>query len=157
MYPSKEGDGIVNRNEIVSSIRFEAIRDGLDDFDLLTIREKQIEDQINKLGLTDVKASDIMKTYCVNFTNFYNKNAGESTSPYKIYKETRRMLIKDIIENNDYLVQISEYDDYNDRLVRVYAPEGSEVKINGETVGKNGAAFESVVDCYRSLHLYWQD
>ena len=41
VYPGREDDGIVNRNMVVPSIRFETIRDGIEDFDLLTIREER--------------------------------------------------------------------------------------------------------------------
>ena len=78
VYCGTEDDGIVGRNMICSSLRYEQLADGIEDYDLLCIRREQIEKRLSALGGTDLDASDFMAQYYDALNNNLEDAGGTS-------------------------------------------------------------------------------
>ena len=55
----REGDGVVNRNMILPTLRLESVRDGSEDFEYLTLLEKKMTALFEKWGVTEVRSMSI--------------------------------------------------------------------------------------------------
>lgn len=145
-YMGYENDGYVNKTMPVPTIRFEAIRDGNEDYEYLVLLENKIKALFEKWNITDITVDEYMDTY---YDSLYVSMGNFDHSPDMLLK-MRNRVANDII-NAENLVMVSAApcsDAVNRRLVRVYAENGSAVTIDGNNVeGKNMGAY-SVYDKY---------
>lgn len=148
VYPGKVGDGIVNRNEIVSSLRFEAVRDGIEDYDLLTIRESQIQEKLNAKGITEYTAKDFMNIYYDGMNNSVNLETNTVYSESDRYEKLRALLIRDIAANNDMIVGMKTYTDSDNFMLRdIYVLSDKDVTVNGQSAKLNNGIYCTTVAC----------
>ena len=150
VYPGREDDGIVNRNMVVPSIRFETIRDGIEDFDLLTIREEQINRQLAEYGITDKKASDFMNVYYEAMTNSVSFDSNRLYSDFDRYNEIRSMLIRDILADESILVELvsnKSNGEFKERTLNIFAPKNSDVYVNSVKTEFSDGFYTLTMDC----------
>ena len=62
IYSGVEGDGVINRNIPVPSLRLEAIRDGMEDYEYLCLMENKINAFLDKHNITDIDADTVLNT-----------------------------------------------------------------------------------------------
>jgi len=140
LYPGKAED--VGFDGPVGTIRLEAIRDGLEDYEYLVMLEKKIQDKITELGIGDqVKAADVMQYF---YDQLYEQIDKYDNEPQKLI-EMRKLVADQIlnISGNNSLLTIKKVNvgteeavkySETEREVNVYAAKGSLVKINNEAV-----------------------
>ncbi len=154
VYPGKENDGVVNRNLLVSSIRFETVRDGIEDYDLLTIREQQIQQQLDEKGITSKTAADFMNIYYDGMVNSVNLDTNTVYSETDRYAKLRALLIEDIETNKDVVVGLytdsENLEKMSVRTIFVLAPENSTVQINGQTATWDGEVYTADIACMQA-------
>jgi hypothetical protein len=116
----------------LASIRLEALRDGQEDYNLLNTYQKQLEELAVYYGLSQTpNVNDIMfNIYDTLFTQTVY-----DTNDANLLKARKSLLNKAEIANGDskffYLVQPTAG---ATGTVEFYASEGSEVKLNGQTL-----------------------
>ena len=132
VYVGAKNDGVINRNIPVPTLRLESIRDGSEDFEYLTILQNQIEQTLQKWGITDVTADQIMDTY---YAPLYNTMGDFDRNPEQMLK-MRERVAHDIMNPEAIVAVFAELttENPNMRKVTVYAEPGAEVSIDGQTV-----------------------
>ena len=137
---AKEGDGVVNRNMILPTIRLESVRDGSEDFEYLTLLEKKMTALFEKWGVTEVTVDEYMDTY---YDSLYNSMADFDRDPKYMIK-MRERVAHDIL-NAECAIDVEAaptYENVNRRTVAVYAENGSDVVVDGKTVaGESRGAY----------------
>lgn len=137
---AKEGDGVVNRNMILPTIRLESVRDGSEDFEYLTLLEKKMTALFEKWGVTEVTVDEYMDTY---YDSLYNSMADFDRDPKYMIK-MRERVAHDIL-NAECAIDVEAaptYENVNRRTVAVYAEKGSDVVVDGKTVaGESRGAY----------------
>lgn len=149
VYAANKNDGIVNRDMIVSSLRMEQMTDGIEDYDLLTIREKQIQKRLDELKIKDLTPNDFMRHFYDAFNNEVTANGNSTYDEVLKYQEVRDLLIKEILEDSDILVSVKTMNDYADtahKTVTVVGVSGDTVKVNGKILTKQGDCFVTEVE-----------
>ena len=139
---AKEGDGVVNRNMILPTIRLESVRDGSEDFEYLTLLEKKITALFEKWGVTEITVDEYMDTY---YDALYNSMADFDRDPKYMIK-MRERVAHDIM-NAECAISVEAaptYENVNRRTVTVYAENGSDVVIEGKTVAGESLGAYSV-------------
>lgn len=133
----REGDGIINENVPVPTIRLEAMRDGMEDYEYLYIYEQKINEIISELG-ADIEANDVMQMF---YDALYNSTINFDTDTGKLMF-TRNDLAEKICEDVDFVYYITrgnENYDFGKRDIFVYSDGTQPVSINGvEVQGDNG-------------------
>ena len=133
IYAGCENDGVINRNIPVGTIRLEAIRDGVEDYEYLVILQNKIQATLDKYGITDVTADSVMDSY---YNALYNSIGDYEYNSERLLK-IREHVAEDIMSDDDVIVGVfaaMTTDDTNMREVRVYAPVNSEVTIDGAAI-----------------------
>jgi len=143
-YPGMKGDGIVNEDTYVESIRLRYITEGFEAYELLEIRKSQINEIINDLGIQDeISAVDAMNFYYDNAKNSFDKvsyTQGIDSAAFSDYDYLMNRLMSDILNhknNKTSLTVITEYAAdtlFYLRKLKVFAKSGAEVNIQGVSV-----------------------
>lgn len=140
LYPGKVED--VGFDGPVGTIRLEAIRDGLEDYEYLVMLEKKVQEKITELGIEDeVKVADVMQYF---YDQLYEEIDKYDDEPQKLI-EMRKLVADQIlnISGSNSLLTIKKVNigteeeakySETEREVNVYAEKGSTVKINDEAV-----------------------
>ncbi|PWM44721.1 MAG: hypothetical protein DBX47_05510 [Clostridiales bacterium] len=140
VYPGLEGDGIINRNIIVPTVRIAALRDGADDYEMLLIRRAQVEKQLKKYGI-DTNSDAYMSVYYEALNDITNDTAGNTLSNFDRYITVKQKLLDDIIADSDVLFAIEipkDESSFSIRNITVAAPEKSTIIFNGNQLTQNG-------------------
>ena len=133
IYSGVEGDGVINRNIPVPSLRLEAIRDGMEDYEYLCLMENKINAFLEKHNITDIEADTVLNTY---YDTLYTSRNDYDHDPAELLK-IRKRLAHDIMADDNTLVTMLPgftYENTNLREIRVYAPKGSDVTCDGVAV-----------------------
>lgn len=126
-FPGKEGDGIVDRNMLVPTIRLEAIRDGLEDYEYLTLMETNLNTLIETYNL-DITTDALLDTYYDALYKEINDYNHDDTT----LQQMRQILAEDIMNfNGTEFVAVSEGEN-GYRNITVYAPSGADVTVDGQ-------------------------
>ena len=147
---AREGDGVVNRNMILPTLRLEAIRDGSEDFEYLTALEKKITALFEKWGVTEVTVDSCLDTY---FDALYTSMADFDRDP-QYMTAMRRRIAHDIL-HAESVVDVEAaptFENPNGRVVTVYAENGSGVVIDGQTVQGESRGKYSVYTRYFDMN-----
>lgn len=146
----REGDGVVNRNMIMPTLRAEAIRDGSEDFEYLTLLEKKIGALFEKWGVTDISLDTYLDTYFdslyISMSNMYR----DSAFPQRM----RERIAHDIMhaESAVSVEAAPTFENPNRRAVTVYAENGSNVVIDGENIQGESRGDYSVYTRYFDMN-----
>ena len=153
VYPGLQGDGVVNRDILIPTVRLTALRDGADDYDILKIRRAQIEKRLEEYGIT-AEADTYMSVYFDALNDITNNTAGGSVSNFDRYSAIKHRLLEDIVADSKVLfsVEIPDEDHFYMRDISIVAPEGSSVIINGKRVEQNGNIAETTVEVYSPVN-----
>lgn len=146
----REGDGVVNRNMIMPTLRAEAIRDGSEDFEYLTLLEKKIGALFEKWGVTDISLDTYLDTYFdslyISMSNMYRDSA--------FTQRMRERIAHDIMhaESAVSVEAAPTFENPNRRAVTVYAENGSNVVIDGENIQGESRGDYSVYTRYFDMN-----
>ena len=148
VYPGTVTDEYVGRNVPVPTLRLEAIRDGFEDYEYLTMLEEKYAAMIARLGLTSVDSDDIMNTYyqAIYQSHDYTVDADYDRSNPALMLRVREIMAEDIMRNDeDVIVSVSNTSDNGrtDKVISVYADETAAVVVNGEILQG-----EAIDGCY---------
>lgn len=147
---AKEGDGVVNRNMIMPTLRAEAIRDGSEDFEYLTLLEKKIGALFEKWGVTDISLDTYLDTYFdslyISMSNMYRDSA--------FTQRMRERIAHDIMhaESAVSVEAAPTFENPNRRAVTAYAENGSNVVIDGENIQGESRGDYSVYTRYFDMN-----
>ncbi len=136
MYPGKVEN--VGFDGPVGTIRLEAIRDGLEDYEYLVMLEKKIEEKLTRLGIKDeLKVAEVMRYF---YDELYEGLDKYDDEPEKLL-EMRKLVAEQIlhISETDTLLVVkkvktesSKEFSETEREITVYASKESAVKVNDE-------------------------
>lgn len=140
VYCGTEDDGIVGRNMICSSLRYEQLADGIEDYDLLCIRREQIEKRLSALGVTDLDASDFMAQYYDAFSNNLEDAGGTSYPEAEKYDVMRACLINDILADDPVLISVRTD---TDPSAAALAQQRTVTVVGAQTVSADGFSLEN--------------
>ena len=140
VYCGTEDDGIVGRNMICSSLRYEQLADGIEDYDLLCIRREQIEKRLSALGVTDLDASDFMAQYYDAFNNDLEDAGGTSYPEAEKYDVMRACLINDILADDPVLISVRTD---TDPSAAALAQQRTVTVVGAQTVSADGFSLEN--------------
>ncbi|PWM46410.1 MAG: hypothetical protein DBX47_02430 [Clostridiales bacterium] len=133
----REGDGVINQNVPVPTIRLEALRDGMEDYEYLYNYKQKLNKIIADLGI-DLDANDAMQMF---YDALYNGTTDFDSDTQK-FVFTRNDLAQKICEDVNFVYYITrgnENYDCGKRTIYVYSDGTQPVTINGKTVqGENG-------------------
>ena len=128
----RQGDGIIDENVPVPTIRLEALRDGMEDYEYLYLYEAKLKKIISSLKV-NVDVRDIMQML---YDALY-WDVADFTRDGERVLYVRERLAEMIQEDVDFLYTIGRGG--NTRTLTVYAAPGSTVTVGGKTVnGTNG-------------------
>ena len=133
IYPGQEGDGLINENRPITSMRLEDIRDGAEDYEYLVLLQNVLTEHIDGLGIGEFVTSDDIMEYI--FAQLYTAINDFDNDPGRMLA-MRRQIAGQIMTLSDtpVLVHIrtpETSEAYAKREVTVYAPAGAEVRVNG--------------------------
>lgn len=134
-YPGKEGDGIVGRNMLVPTLRLEAIRDGLEDYEYLTLAEAKMQKFIEKYSI-DADAKELLSTY----TQALFRSVGDYEHDSSLLTQMRKLIAEYLMSDDTTLVTTKMNKD-GSNTVTVYSENNINVSANGkdfEKEAKNG-------------------
>ena len=148
VYPGTVTDEYVGRNVPVPTLRLEAIRDGFEDYEYLTMLEEKYAAMIARLGLTSVDSDDIMNTYyqAIYQSHNYTVDADYDRSNPALMLRVREIMAQDIMRNDEnVIVSVSNTSENGrtDKVISVYADENAAVVVNGEILQG-----EAIDGCY---------
>ena len=147
MYSGVEGDGVINRIIPIPSLRLEAIRDGMEDYEYLCLMEKKINAFLEKRNITDIDADAVLNTY---YDTLYTSRNDYDHDPAELLK-IRKRIAHDIMADDNTLVTMLPgftYENTNLREIRVYAPKGSDVTCDGVAVTGSEQGDRAVYSAY---------
>ncbi|PWM44720.1 MAG: hypothetical protein DBX47_05505 [Clostridiales bacterium] len=147
-YPGFENDGIVNRNMLVKTIRLFGVRDGIEDYSILSTRRNQINAQLESYG-SDLSPDVFMANFYDSFNNIIDKNSGSLVSEFEKYSVQKKKLLEDIVADSNVLIGIERLSDnelFAKRSVTVIAPQDSKILINGNKTEQVGNKACTIVD-----------
>ena len=128
----RKGDGIIDENVPVPTIRLEALRDGMEDYEYLYLYEAKLKKIISSLKV-NVDVRDIMQML---YDALY-WDVADFTRDGERVLYVRERLAAMIQEDVDFLYTIARGG--NTRTLTVYAKAGSTVTVNGKVLtGSNG-------------------
>lgn len=134
IYPGQVGDGIVNMNVPVPTLRLEALRDGVEDLEYLVILEKKIEDFIEKYDLyTQVTKDEVMQSI---YSQLYTKTNEIDSGTERLLK-MRELIANYILTGIEQLTVIDETvfnDDLYKTSLKVYAPKNANISVNNKQI-----------------------
>ena len=141
-----EGDGIIDENVPVPTLRLEAFRDGMEDYEYLWLYTQKIETLNKELG-TNVSADDVTEMFT---TVMYNgtENWLKDTS---VFAYVRNDLAEKIAEDVGFIYYIKETGNDATRTIHVYGANTSTVTINGQSVPVSGGHAQLTVNVDTSL------
>lgn len=157
-YPGFKDDGIVNEDKICESLRGKYIRESAELYELLTIRENQFKEFIEKYNLSEyVTSKELMDNYYNNFEYAVNGSANIS-SPILIASENIiKTLYDDILsfDLNKPVTAIVDFDEetlFKLRDIKVFAAPHKEITVNGQraeekTINENISVYTYEYSC----------
>ena len=129
-YPGIQGDGVIDRNMILPSLRLEAIRDGIEDYEYLTLLEQKIRKNLQDLGICDISAEDIVNNYT---RLLYDATSSYSTDS-ELLEEVRRQIAAEILATDKTVIQrtltVTEDGQFGYSFY-IFAPADMTVSVNG--------------------------
>ena len=134
-YPGKEGDGIVGRNMLIPTLRLEAIRDGMEDYEYLTLAEAKMQKFIEKYSI-DADAKELLSTY----TQALFRSVGDYEHDSSLLTQQRKLIAEYLLSDDTTLVTTKINAD-GSNTVTVYSENNITVSANGkdfEKEAKNG-------------------
>ena len=134
-YPGKEGDGIVGRNMLVPTLRLEAIRDGMEDYEYLTLAEAKTRKFIERYSI-DADAKELLSTY----TQALFRSVGDYEHDSSLLTQMRKLIAEYLMSDDTTLVTTKMNED-GSNTVTVYSENNINVSANGkdfEKEAKNG-------------------
>ena len=134
VYQGRKKDGEVNANALVPSLRLEAFRDGMEDYEYLYVLREKYEKIAEKLGIC-VDTHSLLQVW---YDNLY-ENASSYYSDGSRMTKTRKQIAEAILSDDEYLFSVvheSSQTDPNVRKVTVYADTDADVLINGAKAEK---------------------
>ena len=135
---------------IMPTLRAEAIRDGSEDFEYLTLLEKKIGALFEKWGVTDISLDTYLDTYFdslyISMSNMYRDSA--------FTQRMRERIAHDIMhaESAVSVEAAPTFENPNRRAVTVYAENGSNVVIDGENIHGESRGDYSVYTRYFDMN-----
>lgn len=123
-YPGKEGDGIVERNMLIPTLRLEAIRDGLEDYEYLTLIEEKIRAFTDKhqIGVT---ADKLLETYM----QALYRSIGDYEHDGSLLQKVRKEIADDLLKGDDtFLISVARNETDGSNTVTVYSENDVSVK-----------------------------
>lgn len=165
-YPGKEGDGIVGKNIICDSIRLRYLRQAEEFYELLTIRERQLTQAAEKLGiLSDIRIKNLMSEYYSNAENALDAKIKELYSPIlSANDDIIGTLYTDILtfdSDAPLIATVTPEDEtlFAKREIYVYAAPGSEVLVNGKQAAETQlnekvSCYSLVIDCPEAVQSF---
>lgn len=136
VYQGRLRDGEVNANTLVPSLRLEAFRDGMEDYEYLYLLREKYAATAEKLGVS-VDANDLLRVF---YDNLY-KSSSEYYSDGTRLTQTRKQLAAAILSEDDFLVSIvskEEPFDSSFRKVTVFADTDADFFVDGEKMNRTG-------------------
>lgn len=136
VYQGLEGDGVLNANEPIPSLRLEAYRDGMEDYEYLYLLREKYEALSKKWGI-DIDVSSLLDMY---YDNLYDGTC-DYLSDGKRIQNMRKAVAKAIMEEPSFLVSVQKPEGnnlINQRNVTVYAKDVKSVTLNGSSLEKSG-------------------
>ena len=133
-YQGIRGDGEINANTLVPSLRLEAFRDGMEDYEYLYLLREKYSVIAEKLGIS-VDMHDLLSIF---YDNLY-KSSSEYFSDGTRLTETRKQIAAAILSDDELLVGVvREGGQYslNVRKITVFADTLADVFVNGERMTK---------------------
>ena len=127
--PCKIGDGIVNRNMLAPTLRLEAIRDGIEDYEYLSILQRKYERIISEYGIQGVTAEDMLSA----FYDALWSSASDYTTDSEEIQAVRDAVAQDILAEQDALIAVENGSNNSSKILKIYAPAGATVKVDGKT------------------------
>lgn len=134
VYQGRANDGEVNANALVPSLRMEAFRDGMEDYEYLYVLRDKYEKIAEKLGIC-VDTHSLLQVW---YDNLY-ENATSYYSDGSRLTKTRKQIAEAILSDDKYLFSVvheKSQTDPNVRKVTVYADTDADVLINGTKAEK---------------------
>ncbi len=132
VYPGAVGDGIVNKDIPVATVRLENVRDGIEDMEYLYLVEQQVSALIEKYALDgEVTKDDVMQSV-------YNQLYAATNDYYQDTEnllKMRQLLAEYILNGRDCLTVIGKTDANNTVPVRIYS-DAQKVTFNGTELKK---------------------
>ena len=120
----------------------------------MTIREQQIQQQLDEKGITSKTAADFMNIYYDGMVNSVNLDTNTVYSETDRYAKLRALLIEDIETNKDVVVGLytdsENLEKMSVRTIFVLAPENSTVQINGQTATWDGEVYTADIACMQA-------
>lgn len=130
------GDGIIDENVPVPTLRLEALRDGMEDYEYLWLYSEKIKALNAKLG-TNVSTDDATQMFT---TVMYNSTT-DWLKDTSVFAYVRNDLAEKIAEDVGFIYYISETGNAATRTIHVYGATTSTVTIAGQSVNvSNGHA-----------------
>ncbi len=129
-YPGKEGDGIVGRNMLVPTLRLEAIRDGLEDYEYLTLAEAKIQKFIDRYSI-DADAENLLST----FTQALFRSVGDYEHDSSLLTQMRKIIAEYLLSDDSTLVT-TKMNENGSNTVTVYSENDIKVSANGKDFEK---------------------
>ncbi len=135
------GDGIIDDNVPVPTLRLEALRDGMEDYEYLWLYSEKIKALNARLG-TSVSTDDATQMFT---TVMYNSTTNwlRDTS---VFAYVRNDLANKIEEDVDFIYYIKETESSGTRTIHVYGATTPTVTINGQTVKVSGGHAQLTVN-----------
>ena len=133
-YQGSRRDGEVNANTLVPSLRLEAFRDGMEDYEYLYLLREKYKTVAEELGVS----VDVREFLCVFYDNLYRKVDRYFSDGSRLTK-TRKQIAEAILSDENFLVGVTRDEnrpDPNVRKVTVYADTEADIFVNGDKMNK---------------------
>lgn len=142
----KEGDGIIDDNVPVPTIRLEVMRDGMEDYEYLRLYEQKLNALIEKYNL-DITADDALQMF---FAGLYKDTADWSLDTQRLYY-TREKLAELITADDDFICFLDA--NANEGVINIFTNGNDTVKINGKIVNGENGRYKVNVTVDETLYL----
>lgn len=141
-----DGDGIIDANVPVPTIRLEALRDGTEDYEYLWLYAEKIKALNAKLG-TNVSTDDATEMFT---TAMYNSTT-DWLKDTSVFAYVRNDLAEKISEDVGFIYYIKETGNAATRTIHVYGATTPTVTIAGRTVNVSDGHAQLTVNVDTSL------
>lgn len=129
MLLGKAGDGIVNKSLPIPTLTMTAVRDGIEDFELLVLLEEKVQEKIKELNLP-ITVDEAMEGY---YRSLYLRvnDFPTNEAPYNI-TEARKLIAHDIISTPSFILQkgfSTANGEFEDKVFTVFAAKDTKIEI----------------------------
>lgn len=128
-----EGDGVINHNILLPTLRLESARDGFEDYELLLLLEENVKKKMEEWNITEFSLDQLMDTY---YTPLFFDCFSEYDHDPALMLEMRKRVAHDILHPETVVATYAKVtkENRNQRGITVYAESGSEVMVDGKKV-----------------------